>query len=115
MVGFLAEIVLHVLPLTLLLLALRAVFRTARGEQIVWVAIVATALLEPLYQTTWMRSVGPYPIAAVAFDALHVFLINLAELILFRRHGFVSMYALRLAYYLIWHIGWGHLRLSILF
>jgi hypothetical protein len=46
---------------------------------------------------------------------LHVAAINLAQLLLFRRHYFVSMLTLRLAYYGIWHVAWGHLRLQVLF
>jgi hypothetical protein len=47
--------------------------------------------------------------------AFHILAINLAGLFLFRRFGFLPMYALRLFYYLIWHILWGYLRLSVLF
>jgi len=46
---------------------------------------------------------------------VHVFVINIIGLLLFRRHGFIMMYLFRLMYYFLWHILWGHLRLSILF
>ena len=32
---------------------------------------------------------------------------HLISLELFRRSGFLALYALRLGYYLIWHIAWG--------
>ncbi|MCB9291467.1 MAG: hypothetical protein H6560_29470 [Lewinellaceae bacterium] len=44
--------------------------------------------------------------------SLHIFLINLIQLWLFKRYDFVSMYTFRLVYYLIWHIGWGWVRLG---
>jgi hypothetical protein len=34
---------------------------------------------------------------------------------IFRRYDAVAMYFLRLVYYAIWHIGWGYVRLSVLF
>jgi hypothetical protein len=41
--------------------------------------------------------------------------INLVQLTLFRRYDFLTMYAFRLVYYLVWHVAWGHLRLQVLF
>lgn len=114
-IGFFAEILFHVLPLSLLLIALTSVFRAANQTRIIWFALVAVALLEPVYQTWWMVSLDRYPVWAVAYDAMHVFVINLLQLILFRRYDFVSMYVFRLVYYLFWHVGWGHFRLEILF
>ena len=40
---------------------------------------------------------------------------QLAQLLIFKKYDFNSMYAFRLVYYLFWHIGWGHLRLRLLF
>jgi len=114
-IGFFAEILFHVLPLTLLLVVLSFVFRAANQNRIIWFSVVAVALLEPVYQTLWMVALDRYPVWAVAYDALHVFAINLLQLIIFRRYDFVSMAAIRLVYYLFWHIGWGHLRLEVLF
>jgi len=114
-VGFFAEILFHVLPLSLLLIVLFAVFRSVRQTGIVWLGIAAVAMIEPVYQTLWMVSLDRYPVWAVAVDALHVFAINLAQLIIFRRYDFVSMITLRWVYYLFWHIGWGSMRLDILF
>jgi hypothetical protein len=58
---------------------------------------------------------GSHPLWASAFVGAHVWLINIAQLLVFRRYGFVPMYSLRLAYYLIWHIIWGHARLRLMF
>lgn len=114
-VGFFAEILFHVLPLSLLLIFLSSMFKAANRNKIIWFSIAVVALLEPIYQTLWMVSLDRYPVWAVAYDATHVLAINLLQLIIFRRYDFVSMYAFRLVYYLFWHIGWGALRLEILF
>lgn len=114
-IGFFAEILFHVLPLTLLLITLTSLFRTASQNKIIWFSIIVVALLEPLYQTLWLVSLDRYPFWAVAYDGLHVFAINLFQLIIYRRYDFISMYAFRLVYYLFWHIGWGYFRLEILF
>ena len=52
--------------------------------------------------------------SSVLYVSLHIFLINLIQLWLFKRYDFVSMYTFRLVYYLIWHIGWGWVRLEVL-
>jgi hypothetical protein len=59
----------------------------------------------PLIYTTW----------AAAYVFLNVWVINMVQLALFKRYDFVSMYAFRLMYYLLWHIAWGHARLGLLF
>ena len=114
-IGFFVEILFHAMPLAVLLLVITALFKNLRRTQVVLLGVVIVALLEAAYQSRWMASSGHYPDWAVAFVALHVYLINLTQLLLFRRYDFVTMLAFRLAYYLIWHIGWGYWRLSILF
>ena len=46
---------------------------------------------------------------------LHLFVFGMIQLSLFKRYGFVAMYTCRLAYYAVWHIIWGYLRLQLLF
>jgi hypothetical protein len=41
--------------------------------------------------------------------------INLVQLAIFKRNGFVWMYLFRLAYYVFWHVAWGFFRLRILY
>lgn len=112
-IGFFIEILFHVLPLTLLLITLTSLFRSVRYENILWISILIAALLEPVYQTLWMGE--RYPLWAVAYVGLHVFFINIFQLLIFRRYDFISMYSFRLVYYLFWHIGWGSVRLKVLF
>jgi hypothetical protein len=111
-IGFFAEIIFHLAPLSLLLIALTAIFRNTGREKIVLFRIPVVALLEPAYQVIWMRSANQYSLWAGMFVGLLVYLINLFQLLIFRCYDFVSMYVFRLVYYLFWHIGWG---LDILF
>ncbi len=114
-IGFFVEILFHVLPLSVLVIALTSIFRNANRSNIVWSCILFVSLLEPVYQTMWMVSSSQYALWAVMLVGLHVFLINLFQLLIFKRYDFTSMYAFRLVYYLFWHIGWGYLRLKVLF
>jgi hypothetical protein len=111
--GFFVEVLFHVLPLTLPLITLASLFRSVRHENILWISILIVSLLEPVYQTFWMGD--RYTLWAVAYVGLHVLLINLFQLIIFKRCDFVSMYSFRLVYYLFWHIGWEYVRLKVLF
>jgi hypothetical protein len=113
-IGFVVEIIFHVLPLTLLLVLATSIFRNLSFENIIWPCIIIVALLEPLFQT-WFGFSRPYPGWVLAIIAVNIFLINLAQLYLFKRYDFVTMYSMRLFYYLLWHIIWGILRLRILF
>ena len=112
-IGFIVEILFHILPLTLLMVTLTYAFKGAAYEHILWISILLVALLEPLYQVLWMGS--RFPVWAVAYVGLHVFVINLLQLLIFKKYDFISMYAFRLVYYLFWHIGWGYFRLKVLF
>lgn len=113
-IAFVVEIIFHVLPLTLLLFALTTLFKNTSFEVIIWPCILLVALIEPLFQTVTGSS-GSHPGWATAFVAVHIFLINLVQLALFKRYDFVSMYTFRLVYYLLWHIVWGVVRLRVLF
>jgi len=113
-IGFVVEILFHVLPLTLLLVGITSFFDNLNFERIIWPTILFVALLEPIFQT-WAGFSKPYPAWVTGFVALHIFLINFCQLVIFRRYDFVSMYSFRLMYYLLWHIVWGVIRLRLLF
>jgi hypothetical protein len=114
-IGFFAEILFHVLPLSVLLISLTSIFKNISFDNIIWICIPIVALLEPIYQTIPMGSSNRYPLWAIVYVGLHVFLINLFQLLIFKRYDFISMYSFRLVYYLFWHIGWGYMRLRLLF
>ena len=114
-IGFLVEILFHVLPLTVLIFVLNSIFKNLGSENIIWIGILVVSFLEPIYHVTDMVRSNQYPLWAVIYVGLHVLLINFFQLLIFKRYDFVSMYAFRLVYYLFWHIVWGVVRLRVLF
>lgn len=110
--GFVVQAIFHVLPLSLLLVAVTTFFKDTSIDSVIWPCLILVALLEPIYQTV---AGSQLPLWATVYVFLHVFLFNLAELVIFRRYDFVSMYSFRLLYYLFWHIIWGYTRLRLLF
>lgn len=114
-IGFFVEILFHVLPLSILLISMTSVFKNISSKNIIWICILIVSLLEPIYQTIPMASSTHYPLWAIAIVLINLFLFNLAQLYIFKKYDFISMYSLRLVYYMLWHIGWGYIRLRILF
>lgn len=107
LIGFVAEIVFHLLPVSLLALIAQA-FRRTDPMGSGGIIVVGGSLLEPLLQVVLEPS-GPG--WRMIWVGLHVFAINLIQMLMFRRFDLLSMYAFRLVYYSIWHIGWGYFRL----
>jgi hypothetical protein len=66
---------------------------------------------EPTFQVLF----GGETLALSVYTWFHVFAMAFLQLYVFRRYDFVSMYTFRLVYYMFWHIGWGYLRLRLLF
>ena len=110
-IGYVAEIVFHVLPLTILLAFFGPLFKKLNMPGLIWFCIFVVSLLEPIFQ---VGSGQPLSFAQ-AYIGLHIFAINVLQLYVFRRYDFVSMVSFRLFYYLYWHIIWGGLRLQWLF
>lgn len=113
-IAFVVEILFHVLPLSMSLFVLTSVFNKVDRNRIIWIAICIVSMLEPVFQIS-IGSWKEHPAWAPAWVGVHVFLINLSQLVVFKRHGFVSMFSFRLLYYAVWHIAWGYVRLKILF
>ncbi len=112
-IGFLVEIVFHLVPLALVWSATNALLGPAARERLGRPCVPGVPLLEPLLHIA--RAAGGAPLWVPAAVGLNVFVINAVQLAVFRRSGFAAMMALRLAYYLLWHIVWGALRLTVLF
>ena len=96
-----AEIAFHVIPLALLVAC------RVRPDASLWLV----ALIEPTFQTAlgW----GQQPPLVTFYVWLHIFLFSRGQLELFRRFGWTAMLGLRLAYYAVWHVAWGTLRLGL--
>lgn len=107
-IGFLVEVCLHAVPLALLV----ALFARSgiTSDRTFWLLAVLVALLEAGIQTATATTA-----ATAVFSGLQLLSFGLVQLYVFRRFGFVSMYVFRLAYYSLWHIAWGTIRLHWLF
>ncbi len=113
-IAFFAEIVFHLLPLTLFSIILTSIFQKVDSLMIIWIAILIASLSDPVFQV--LSAVADnYPLWAVLVTGLHVLVINFLMLVVFKRYDFVSMLSFRLFYYIIWHIVWGNIRLRVLF
>ena len=112
--GFVVEVIFHMLPLALLLFLMTSIFKGIDFDKAALLCILIVAFLEPIFQTILGFS-RPYPSWVTVYVFMNIFLINLLQLLIFKRYDFVSMYSFRLVYYLIWHIVWGYVRLKLLF
>jgi hypothetical protein len=111
-IAFFVEIAFHVMPFVLLFYGLTTLFRKISHNKISWFCIGMVAILEPTFQVYFMQT---DPAWARIIVWINLYLFNWTQLVVFKKFDFISMYALRIFYYLIWHIIWGALRLEILF
>lgn len=114
-IGFIVEILFHVLPLTVLLFLFTILFKNINHQKVIRAGIIIVSLLEPVYQTRMMFSSTHFPVWSSALVLLNLIAFNLTQLHLFKRHDFITMYSFRLVYYFVWHIVWGYLRLDLSF
>jgi len=114
-IGFVAEVIFHILPFTLLVLIIGYFLKKLNKNKIIWFSILIVSLIEPIFQITNMDSGQQYSFWLFGYIGIHIWLFNLLQLYTLKRDGFIAMYLLRMIYYLIWHILWGYMRLNILF
>jgi hypothetical protein len=111
-IGFVAEIIFHILPLALLLFILSPLVGRLGRERVIGLSVVLVAIFEPTFQVLLERKALTW---GSAYTWFHVFAIAILQLHVFRRFDFMSMYSFRLFYYAYWHILWGVIRLKVLF
>lgn len=112
-IAFVAEIVFHILPLSILLAWLGPLFKDQDSSKLVWLCIVLVSCPEPLFQSSWRASEAALGLTDL-YVGLHVFAFNVLQLSIFRRYDFLSMFMFRLVYYLYWHVMWGFARQYLL-
>lgn len=110
-VALIAEIVFHVAPLGGVALIAEIWTKAARRLEAAGVAVAV--MVEPVLQVAW--SVGHSPPWANAYVGFHLVVFNAVAVYLLRRYGFLGACMLRVSYYMVWHIIWGHIRLDLLF
>ncbi len=112
--GFYAEVVFQILPLTLLMIVLTRFSKETSKSKIMWVSIIGASLIEPVFQAVLLFS-GNSPLWPAAFEFVRLSLFMFSQLAFFRRYDFATMYWFRIVYYILWHVVWGYLRLGVLF
>ncbi len=110
-IGFIAVVIFQIGPFTLVALFITGIKVFTQREKVLGTSIVAASLFEPLYQIFILYRSGLYDLFTLVIIGIHVWLISLFQLSVFKRSGFYHMYLFRLAYYLIWHVVWGYFRL----
>lgn len=111
-IAYVVEILFHILPFCLVYFILRFMTGGEGSPGVIWASILIVSLLEPVFQVIASGHDTPW---VSVYLALHLFTFNLVQLLLFKRYDFLTMYAFRFSYYILWHILWGHLRLGLLF
>jgi len=111
-IGLVAEVVFHLVPLTLAVLALRRLPRLRDTKAATAIAIAAVT--EPAFQVAVAAADDGLSIRAV-YLAVALTLFGALQILAFRRFGFAAMYLMRCVYYLWWHLIWGAIRLDVLF
>ncbi len=109
--GFFAQLSLHVIPFAVVVFALRAARPGLDRNMCIWTGIVLASLIEAVFQIRAPLLYGDAMTMQAAILAIHVFLFGCVELLIYRRYDFAAMYAFRLSYYAYWHVIWGWLRL----
>jgi hypothetical protein len=105
--GTLYEIKYHLVPIVAASILLLWLFKKRHAVLIFWILALALSIYEPYKQVTsmvnWKIISGPFWIAE---SALGIFVANMVPFYFLKKHGFVSMLAMRLTTYVVWHIIW---------
>jgi hypothetical protein len=100
------EVLYRLLPLPLLLWLISSLALRGRGrEQTFWALALLLSLVEPLSQDL---SLGQFGTGVMAAVFVQDYALNLSQAALFRRSGFLAAIALRVVFYLVWHVAYGN-------
>jgi len=78
-----------------------------RGQTpVFWILAVLSSLIEPATDLDGLR-VGA-SLAIVGAQLVPDLLLNLTQVVMFRRYGFFASIVTRVAMYLIWHVAYGN-------
>jgi hypothetical protein len=97
------EVFYRLLPIPLVLWLLRGHVQTAAF----YVLAVLTSLIEPVQQD--LDNVRPETLPMVGTMFALDFALNFSQAMFFRRYGFLASIMVRVALYLVWHVGYGNL------
>jgi len=103
--ALISNIITYLVPLPLVMWIAGLVTRGRWERERFWVVGTLCALIEPMGDLGLSGHPG-----IVALTFAQDLALNLAQVYSFRRAGFASSVALRAAFYLVWHVLWGVLR-----
>ena len=105
-VPVMVEALYRFLLVPLVLWLVSSLLLRGRAQQVVfWILAALTSLWEPLTQTTVIDGIGPLLFAVLLSLG---WLLNFAEAATWRRAGILAPFALRVAFYLVWHVAYVH-------
>ena len=106
--AILVEVVYRLLPVPLLLWLISNLLLRGRAQTgVFWVLALLSALIEPATQDLDAFKFGG-SVVLVASAFVPDYLLNLAQVVMFRRYGFLAAIFTRVCFYLIWHVAYGN-------
>src|SRR5437899_1396078 len=104
--GINSAVVFRLFPIPILLwLISRVALRKRGAEPTFWALAILTSLLEPVSQYSFLLgSAAGVGVAVIAAG----FTLNMVQASFFRRYGFLSAIAVRVAFYMVWHVAYVH-------
>lgn len=112
-IAFVAEVAFHIAPLAVLIALLGWRFSGEKDTRRVWTTIAVVTAIETVFQT--LDALGGDDKRLALFVAPQLAAVGAFQLMTFRRNGLAALVSFRLGYYLVWHIIWGYVRLTVLF
>ena len=111
-IAFIVEVIFHLFPVAVLVTILHFCKAGKYKGVLLLIGLFFIALIEPVYQVVLS---GTSLSLKNIYVFIHIFLINITGLFLFKKYDFFTMYSFRVLYYLLWHIVWGTIRFYVLF
>lgn len=94
---------LTLIPLAVLLIS-QLLLKGKALDLVYWAVALPCALVEPWTQGDFKAAAGGG--SAPVLFAIEDTALNLAQVWMLRRHGFVACVIVRIGFYAVWHIGW---------
>ena len=93
------------IPLALWLISSLAL-RGRRQAEVFWVLAALTSLIEPVLQD--LLGIAPETVSLALTQFVPDYALNFGQAALFRRYGFLAAIAMRVVFYLVWHVAYGN-------
>lgn len=104
--SILVQVIYRLVPIPLLIwLISNVLMKGTRQNEVFWALAIALAFFEPFTQTPDLQVL---PGVLRVLDTAFLYVENFAEIVLFRRYGFVASLMMRVGFYLVWHALYQH-------